>query len=74
VRAREIVNWSGTSEYNDIFEGRYPRAAGYVTSQSNGNTPASSASSETDSGLVRCPHCGREQVNRRYCSLCGGML
>ncbi|HKF36680.1 MAG TPA: M48 family metallopeptidase, partial [Ktedonobacteraceae bacterium] len=24
VRAREIVNWSGTSEYNDIYEGRYP--------------------------------------------------
>jgi Zn-dependent protease with chaperone function len=74
VRAREIVNWSGTSEYNDIFEGRYPRAAGYDTSQSNGNAPASSASSETDPGLVRCPHCGREQTNRRYCSLCGGML
>src|SRR6266568_2250234 len=74
VRAREIVNWSGTSEYNDILEGRYPRAAGYNVSQSNGSTPASSASSETDSGLVRCPHCGREQTNRRYCSLCGGML
>src|SRR5215472_8715449 len=40
VRAREIVNWSGTSEYNDIFEGRYPRAAGYDTNRSNGNVSA----------------------------------
>lgn len=74
VRAREIVNWSGSREYMDILEGRYAHIKGYDVSQSNGNASTPPPSSSADSDLIRCPHCGREQANKRYCSLCGGML
>lgn len=76
VRAREIVNWSGSPEYNDILAGNYLRTRGLEEHGSvNGNgTTASAASAWSDAGPITCPHCGREQSNRRYCSLCGGML
>ncbi len=73
VRAREITNWSDSREYNDILEGRYTRTTGPETNRSNGkNTSTPPPSSET--GLIRCPHCGREQTNSRFCSLCGGII
>jgi len=93
VRAREIVNWADTPEYNDILAGRYPRAKGSekrtnTNNTSNGNgtgnsrpegtttnfTPPPSPPSPTSSGLYLCPHCNREQPNRRFCSLCGGTI
>lgn len=86
VRAREIMNWSDSREYKDILEGRYTRARGRNDNQSQGNKngPTSSTTSNgntgtssgtnTGSGLVRCPHCGKEQPNRRFCSLCGGAI
>src|SRR6266571_507453 len=71
--AREITNWSDSREYNDILEGRYTRTTGPETNRSNGkNTSTPPPSSET--GLIRCPHCGREQTNSRFCSLCGGII
>ena len=74
VRAREIVNWSGSGEYNDILEGRYVSMKGTENGNANGNAAATSASSWSEPGLIRCPNCGRDQTNRRYCSLCGGMI
>ncbi len=74
VRAREIVNWSGSGEYNDILEGRYVSMKGAENGNANGNAAATSASSWSEPGLIRCPNCGRDQTNRRYCSLCGGMI
>jgi Zn-dependent protease with chaperone function len=76
VRAREIVNWSSSSEYNEFLDGHYQRTRGF---EQNGNTNGhasrpSAASAWADAVLISCPHCGREQTNRRYCSLCGGML
>ncbi|GCE49635.1 peptidase M48-like protein [Thermosporothrix hazakensis] len=81
VRAREIVDWAGSREYGDILEGRYPRMwrPGYTTGPVT-PPPDTSGSRRTTSPLgeetelVRCPHCGREQTNRRYCSLCGGQI
>lgn len=75
VRAREIVNWSGSSEFNEILDGHYMRTreAEDGNANGNGNMP-SAASAWSDTVLITCPHCGREQTNRRYCSLCGGML
>src|SRR5579863_2584259 len=79
VRAREIVNWSGSPEYNDILAGNYLRMQGleeHGSANGNGSAPSapSAASAWSDVGSITCPHCGREQSNRRYCSLCGGML
>ncbi len=73
VRAKEIMNWSESKEYKDLLDGRYPH-----TSASNGgatkNTAQGKASITTESRLVLCPHCGREQMNHRFCSLCGGAI
>jgi Zn-dependent protease with chaperone function len=74
VRAREIVNWSGSGEYNDILEGRYVPIKGTENGNANGYAAATSAASWSEPGLIRCPNCGRDQTNRRYCSLCGGMI
>src|SRR5579884_1714153 len=42
------------------------------------NTKKTSSSSSTPASngnaLIRCPHCHREQPNRRFCSLCGGAI
>ena len=75
VRAREIINWSDSREYRDILEGRYPRtgAPGGSQSREGSNNNASSVKSAA-SGLIRCPHCQREQTNQRFCSLCGGAI
>lgn len=80
VRAREIVNWAETRSYQDILEGRYPRKPG-PTGASTGNAAngqSNNASNTTSTSnaaqLIRCPHCGREQMNRRFCSLCGGVI
>ena len=72
VRARESVNWFESREYKDILEGRYPRVSDIGA---NGRS-AGSAHSKTaaESRLVRCPHCGQEQTNQRFCSLCGGTI
>lgn len=73
VRAREIVNWSGSGEYNDILEGRYAR----YQHNANGSGPRGNSASTSSPGtptLYRCPHCGREQPNQRFCSLCGGAI
>ena len=72
VRAREIMNWSESREYKDILDGRYSRTradthSGTRSEDRNKNNPSSSS---PDTKLTRCPHCGREQTNRRFCSLC----
>ena len=84
VRAREIMKWSESQEYKDILDGRYTRmrSSGGNGAPNPGRNGANGASktnmahtstpSPSASGLVRCPHCGREQRNRRFCSLCGG--
>jgi Zn-dependent protease with chaperone function len=79
VRAREIMNWSESREYRDILAGRYPRkrttanASATGRNGQNGASPAKTTSSSR-TGLIRCPHCGREQTNERFCSLCGGEI
>ncbi|TMD67773.1 MAG: peptidase M48 [Chloroflexi bacterium] len=81
VRARESINWSESREYKDILDGRYTRTSGSnsnnTTRKEEGNkrsasTPGSSTSAS--SNLIKCPHCGREQTNHRFCSLCGGAI
>ena len=82
VRAREIMNWSDSHEYKDVLEGRYTRARSQNDNRSQGNKNGSTSSTNTGtgsgtntgSGLVRCPHCGKEHPNRRFCSLCGGAI
>ncbi len=81
VRAREIVNWSGTAEYSDILAGHYTRAKSNGNGGNNGSEkgwtkftkPSSSSTSSPSSPAepVLCPHCGNEQANRRFCSVCG---
>lgn len=86
VRAREIVNWSDSREYKDALEGIYPHVPTY--NNTNGHTsPGEGAtggngvetkvpptSTTGTPQLIRCPHCGRDQTNQRYCSLCGGEI
>lgn len=77
VRAREIVNWSETPDYRDIYEGRYPRTshASLNGDQPRGTTPAAGTTTIIgETQLISCPHCGREQTNRRFCSLCGSPI
>jgi Zn-dependent protease with chaperone function len=77
VRAREIMNWSDSREYRGILEGRYPRkrpTTNSTTNSRNGHNGASPSTSTPRPGLIRCPHCGREQNNERFCSLCGGEI
>ncbi|MBV9231078.1 MAG: M48 family metallopeptidase, partial [Chloroflexi bacterium] len=77
VRAREIMNWSESREYRDILDGRYVHVKSSGNSGSNAkrngaantNENRTSTSSTPESDLIRCPHCGREQRNRRFCSL-----
>src|SRR2546427_110848 len=80
VRAREIMNWSESSEYKDILDGRYARMR---SSERGGPNPSRNGASRSNtsttpptsaSELIKCPHCGREQRNRRFCSLCGGAI
>src|SRR2546421_6153135 len=78
VRAREIMNWSESHEYKDILNGHYARTSESKngktrTGGSNGKS-ASGHKTSTSSGLVKCPQCGREQTNSRFCSLCGGAI
>jgi Zn-dependent protease with chaperone function len=80
VRAREIMTWSESREYKDILAGHYARVKSAEGSNGNPfktNTDGhrtSTSSSASDTGLITCPHCGREQRNRRFCSLCGGAI
>ena len=81
VRAREIMKWSEGPEYKDALAGRYTHAQSTErkTGQNGKNgassTPTTSTSeSNAGTGLIRCPHCGKEQPNRRFCSLCGGAI
>ena len=77
VRAREIVNWAESREYKDILEGRYTRVKATSGTNSSSNSNRNNTSTPppaSDTGLVTCPHCGREQRNRRFCSLCGGAI
>ncbi len=76
VRAREIMNWSDSRGYKDILAGRYPRTPGSNGPSNNGTHAKSgpTATTASEPQLIRCPHCGREQMNRRFCSLCGGVI
>jgi Zn-dependent protease with chaperone function len=80
VRAREIMTWSESREYKDILAGHYARVKSTEGSNGNpfktntGGNRTSTSSSASDTGLITCPHCGREQRNRRFCSLCGGAI
>jgi len=76
VRAREIMNWSESREYKDILDGRYSRtrADTHSGTRSEDRNKNNSSSISPDTKLTRCPHCGREQTNRRFCSLCGGAI
>ena len=87
VRARESVNWAESQQYKEILAGRYPRVptfgnngnsnrstSGKATGMgSTSGTPASTPTPPTssESRLVHCPHCDREQTNQRFCSFCG---
>ena len=80
VRAREIMTWSESREYKDIISGHYARAKSPEGSNGNpfktntGGNRTSTSSPASDTGLITCPHCGREQRNKRFCSLCGGAI
>ncbi|MFL5667683.1 MAG: M48 family metallopeptidase [Ktedonobacteraceae bacterium] len=80
VRAREIMTWSESREYKDILSGHYAHVKSPEGSNGNpfktntGGNRTSTSSSAPDTGLITCPHCGREQRNRRFCSLCGGAI
>src|SRR6266487_2365864 len=81
VRARESINWSESREYKDILDGRYTRTSGSnsgnTTRRADGNERSASTpgpSTSTNSSLIKCPHCEREQTNHRFCSLCGGAI
>lgn len=74
VRAKEIVSWAETREYKDILEGRYVHMPSGASSGSGPESNPSSAFDASTPVLYRCPHCGREQTNRRFCSLCGGTI
>src|SRR2546421_9249029 len=77
VRAREIMNWSESREYKDILEGRYPRNPSANGSGARSNTSSGPKGTNTtatpppagEPHLIRCPHCGREQMNQRFCGL-----
>lgn len=71
VRAREIMNWSQSREYQNILAGSYPRMRDAVNDREGSGTSRPSATNASGSGLIRCPHCGREQANARFCSFCG---
>lgn len=76
VRAREIMNWSENQEYKDILDGRYVRTKIEANgdTRSGGRNKNKPSSNSPDTRLIRCPHCGREQTNQRFCSLCGGTI
>jgi hypothetical protein len=87
VRAREIVNWSDSREYRDALEGIYPHVPTYnnvngrtstgdsaAGGGNGGETTVPPTSTPDTSRLIRCPHCGRDQTNQRFCSLCGGEI
>jgi Zn-dependent protease with chaperone function len=81
VRARESINWSESREYKDILDGRYARTSGNNSSNTtrkdkgnNSSTSTPGSSTSANSSLVKCPYCGREQTNHRFCSLCGGAI
>ena len=84
VRAREIMNWSESKEYRDLLDGHYPRrpSSGQNGSEGSSKTnPGNNAqdankpsSSFTNATLITCPHCGRDQMNQRFCSFCGGAI
>jgi Zn-dependent protease with chaperone function len=73
VRAKEIMNWSESKEYKDLLDGRYPHTPGPHGTGTK-HTAQGGATVTTESQLVKCPHCGREQMNHRFCSLCGGAI
>ncbi|QBD77754.1 peptidase M48 [Ktedonosporobacter rubrisoli] len=74
VRAREIMNWSEGQEYKNALQGHYPHTPTTARADSNGSTPGSNTAGSTTPQLIRCPHCGRDQMNQRFCSLCGGAI
>jgi Zn-dependent protease with chaperone function len=76
VRAREILNWSDSREYRDILEGNYSHTKGQSEDLSRDKAVSNTSvpPTYTENGLIRCPHCNREQTNHRFCSLCGGAI
>ena len=74
VRAKEIMNWSESKEYKDLLDGRYPHNTPGPNGTGTKNATQGRASVTPVSQLVHCPHCGREQMNHRFCSLCGGAI
>ncbi|GCE12949.1 M48 family metallopeptidase [Tengunoibacter tsumagoiensis] len=74
VRARESVNWCESREYRAILDGNYPHVPGSAprNGKSNGYGPHNEATDQAKT--IFCPHCGREQANRRFCSLCGSSI
>ncbi len=75
--------------YTTGFAG-YPGSTGAGNTKNNGSTsngngrsgtattnpvsPSSETASSALPELIRCPHCGRDQTNQRFCSLCGGTI
>jgi Zn-dependent protease with chaperone function/ribosomal protein L32 len=72
VRARESMRWFESQEYKEILEGRYPHMS--TSNNKNGSSSQGKATTAPPPTLVRCPHCGQEQANQRFCSLCGGTI
>ncbi len=72
------MNWSESREYKNALGGEYLRTPEYYgRAAGNGSSSTSnSATASPSSGpvLIRCPHCGRDQANERFCSLCGGAI
>lgn len=74
VRANEIVKWGAANEYREILAGRYPRVSNTTVPPNNGSKPNETNQATSETRTIVCPHCKREQSNRRFCSYCGGEI
>ncbi len=67
---RSTARSNGTNSTNSSNIGNGSNGSKPEENTSTTATPPSGSGSQ----LIRCPHCGREQMNQRFCSLCGGAI
>ncbi len=72
--AGEGKNGSGTQQSETFVAEETETDSVERKSGSPTGTPSSSSARRNGSYLTLCPHCGREQANQRFCSLCGKQI